>query len=89
MNVYVLYEEYEGSNARIVGLFDDEIKLKIAIEELAEDILKDILAVDPEESGIHWEYMTEREKENLKQECRDMLKYSVLLSTYNIVQKEE
>ena len=89
MNVYILYEEYEGSNAKIVGIFDDEIKLKIAIEEFAEDILKDILAVDPEESGIYWEDMTEKERENLRQECRDMLKYSVLLNEYNVIQKED
>lgn len=88
MNTYILYEEYEGSNAKIVGIFDDEVKLKNAIEELSEDILKDILAVEPEESGICWDDMTEREKENLRQECRDMLKYSVLLSEYNVVQKE-
>ena len=49
-----------------------------------EDILKDILAVDPEESGIYWEDMTERERENLRQECRDMLKYSVFLRTIAI-----
>ena len=88
MNVYVLYEEYEGCNAKILGLFNDEIKLKSVIDELGEKTLNDILAVEPEESGIDWDYMTDKEKEALKQECKDMFKYA-LITEFNVIQEEE
>ena len=74
---------------KIKSLLNDEEKLKSTIEELAEEALQDILDVDPRESGIEWEEMTEREKEDLKQECREMFKYEALIGEYNVIQKEE
>lgn len=87
--IWILYEECEGCEAKPLGLFNDEEKLKSTIEELAEETLQEILDVDPRESGIKWEEMTEREKEDLKQECREMFKYEALIGEYNVIQKEE
>ena len=87
--IWILYEEYEGCEANPLGLFNNEEKLKSTIEELAEEALQDILAVDPHDSGIDWDDMTKKEKEDLKQECREMFKYKALIGEYNIIQKED
>lgn len=42
-----------------------------AIELLTSEALKDMIAEDPNESGIDWELMTAEEKEELTQDTRN------------------
>ena len=89
MKIYVLYEEYEGSPAKIKGVFTNTHSLFTAMDLLSSKALSETLEIDPAESGIDWVTMTPSERESLKQECRDMYKYETIDNFDTIINSKE
>lgn len=63
--IYIVFDLDQASSVPVYGVFTSMDKALEACEKIAEDLVKECLAVDPEESGIE----TKEDIENVKQEC--------------------
>lgn len=61
--MYIIYEKDYAFPNSICGLTDSLEKAEQVLEKIAQEALKDCLAVDPKDSGIYWDDWTEEERE--------------------------
>lgn len=57
----------------IYGITETEQQAKVAKAFLVEDIMAEILTVDPLESGIYWETWSEDQKRQLREETANTI----------------
>lgn len=65
---YIIYEKNYACCDAIQGLADSLEKAETILEKIAQNALADCLAVDPEDSGIYWDNMTEEQQQEFYEE---------------------